>query len=406
MNLVSVSRICLAILVVSVFASQATAGGLQKPEEMIDARAEALEEGLDPWLGRGLLDRAWEPVAGVQEKLSKDYELSLFAIYSPIYQVSEGGDDTLNHAADLFGFWEHLFQTDSWFGYTNVNLFALWRKDDDLDSTSEFLADSDLTVAVNDSEVGDDFHSLTLLAWEQVMFDGRAELDFGQMDPITYFDTNEFAGYDRQSFVHETLSSNPVRSIPASGLGIGGSVYPTDWVNFKYLFLDANADGEYPEFDNLGEDGWAHLGEVHFTPEIEGLGQGNYRFTIQRIQDSKPLGRSTTSWSMSFDQELGERYGAFFRYGYGDGRSTGVEEFASFGVVSRGFLGHRNDLVGVGLFWSDPEKVKRDELGAEIFWRIQVTERIQFTPDVMLIRQSKGDNKPVAIFNLRIAVYL
>jgi hypothetical protein len=362
MNLVSVSRICLAILVVSVFASQATAGGLQKPEEMVDARAEALEEGLDPWLGRGLLDRAWEPVAGVQEKLSRDYELSLFAIYSPIYQVSDGGDDTLNHAADLFGFWEHLFQTDSWLGYTNVNLFALWRKDDDLDSTSEFLADS--------------------------------------------FDTNDFAGYDRQSFVHKTLSSNPVRSIPASGLGVGGSVYPTDWVNFKYLFLDAKADGEYPEFDKLGEDGWAHLGEVHFTPEIKGMGQGNYRFTIQRIQDSKPLGRSTKSWSMSFDQELGERYGAFFRYGYGDGRSTGVEEFASFGVVSRGFLGHHNDLIGLGFSYSDPEKVERDEVGAEIFWRIQVTDRIQFTPDVMLIRKSKGDNEPVAIFNHRIAVYL
>ena len=247
------------------------------------------------------------------------------------------------------------------------------------------------------------------------MFDGRFELVIGQLDPITLVDSNTYAGYDRESFIHKTLASNPVRSVSNPGVGVGFRVNPTRSSYFAYSILDGSSNEEYPDFNSLSDGNWAHLAEIAYQPKIEGLGQGNYRFGMQHA-DASGDSSSSTTWSLSFDQELGDQLGAFIRYGNGDGKLKSIKQFFSGGLAWKGVFGYNNDLIGLGGFWAEPTAAsggssgsserRQNEYGIESFYRVQLTNRTQLTIDGMLIRPSSpaGNHDIEGILNLRLGL--
>jgi porin len=77
------------------------------------------------------------------------------------------------------------------------------------------------------------------------------------------------------------------------------------------------------------------------------------------------------------------------------------------GVVFTQFLGYNNDWLGLGFIWTDPsDGTRRDDYGMEMFWRLQLTEDIQVTPDVQLyFDPSRNPNRDLeAAFGLRMGV--
>ena len=110
----------------------------------------------------------------------------------------------------------------------------------------------------------------------------------------------------------------------------------------------------------------------------------------------------------SFQQELSPRLATFFRFGTGDGRRTDVKQSLAAGVVFTQAFGFNNDWLGLGMAWQDPTDATRsDDYGMEMFWRLQVTERVQITPDVQLyFDPSQNVNRDLeAAFGLRVGVY-
>ncbi len=66
--------------------------------------------------------------------------------------------------------------------------------------------------------------------------------------------------------------------------------------------------------------------------------------------------------------------------------------------------GLEEDLFGVGASWAQPaDDDLRDQTALELFYRAQLSRRVQLTPGVQLIFNSalNDDSDPVGVFTLR-----
>ena len=148
-----------------------------------------------------------------------------------------------------------------------------------------------------------------------------------------------------------------------------------------------------------------------YTPEICGLGKGRYEVNFshtERTERFGGMGPSSSVWLFSFQQELSPKLATFFRFGTGDGRRTTVQQSLATGFVFTQALGYNNDWLGLGFIWNDPsDGTRSDDYGMETFWRLQLTENVQLTPDVQLyFDPSRNPNRNIeAAFGLRVGIY-
>jgi porin len=78
---------------------------------------------------------------------------------------------------------------------------------------------------------------------------------------------------------------------------------------------------------------------------------------------------------------------AFFRFGYGDEDVTPVKTFVSGGLAFEGPFGREDDMVAIGVAWSDPSpgNGSRSETLLELFYRVTIFGSITITPDLQLV---------------------
>jgi hypothetical protein len=94
---------------------------------------------------------------------------------------------------------------------------------------------------------------------------------------------------------------------------------------------------------------------------------------------------------VSIDQEFGEKTAFAFHYGDNDGKRKEIERLAGAGVLIKHVLRFQVDEFGLGGFWAEPgDPSLRDEYGFEAFWRFQLTQRTQLTPDLQVWRPSRA----------------
>lgn len=372
------------------------------PRDVINTVRRVEEDPIQSRLGRGPLDHVLSPWERLQNRLDEQFGLRMVGLYSPVVQAASDAE-TANHAFDLFARWDNIIDSETW-GKGSLDLFAFHRADDLMDTTTaEFQRTLGLATPVNDNTINGSLSSVAQLAWEHVLFNDRLDISFGQFDPNSIWDKNSYAGYDRESFLHKALSSNPVRPFPGSGLGAAVDVNTIGGWHFSAGAMDADANGEYPDFDSLNDGNWSYIAEARLELDDPTFGRGNYRFGFQQTDrtDTEP---EDSAWSLSFDQELADRVGGFFRYANGDGNRTGIKYFFSTGVVFQQPFASTDDWIGVGYFWSRPEENRR-EYGGELYWRIQLTRRTLLTPDLMLIRPSDaGQNDVEVLASLRLTL--
>ena len=223
-------------------------------------------------------------------------------------------------------------------------------------------------------------------------------------------DQNDYAGWDRVSFIAGPLSGNQVRNFPIAGMGVDTTVHLTDDLQVSMVVADADGYPFYPDFKSFGRR-FVYIPGFVYTPEICGLGKGRYEVNFSHIERTERFGGtgpSSSVWLFSFQQELSPRLATFFRFGTGDGRRTNVQQSLATGFVLTQFLGYNNDWLGVGYMWQDPsDSNRRDDHGMEVFWRLQLTRDIQITPDVQLyFDPSRNPTRDIkAAFGLRAGIY-
>ena len=385
------------------------------PEETIERKEKLEEAAPDTWFGRGALDRWLEPHDRYRDDLQQRHGFAWVAIFSPMVQLGTEGSQTLNEVLDVFAHWEGFLEHPT-LGRSSIQVYLTHAQDGFANTTtSELAEDLGLVLLTNDAAADEVYNAIAVLAWEQVMFQERLRVLVGQLEPESTFDENEFLGYDRESFFARPLANNPVR--PSLGSGPGAALWVTPNASLYGMagLISQAGDPRYPDVGDLDDDVYLKFVEFGYTPELAGAGQGNYRVAWSRLDSSKEH-PSSNAVMLSFDQELGPDYAVALRYAYSDGDVAPTKRFGSIGFIWRRAFGRNGDWLGIGAFWGDPSESHvdgdpsnprlDDEYGAELFWRAQLTDRVQFTTDLQLRNPSNDDSDDLeAVLGFRLALF-
>ena len=224
------------------------------------------------------------------------------------------------------------------------------------------------------------------LYWKQVAWDGKLLVLAGKIDMLYHFDTNRIANDGYSQFFSYSLQNNP--SIPGPLYGGFGGLVRGNLSKKAYVMFgvgDSSMDTAVLPWKTLDNDSWFQLLELGLSPHIPVLGKGSYRLTPWH---NHLFGADGFGIALNVDQELGRKdLVAFFRFGYGDEDVTPVKTFVSGGVGLEAPFGREDDLVAIGVAWSDPSPGDgtRDETLLEILYRFELAKAISITPDLQLV---------------------
>lgn len=245
------------------------------------------------------------------------------------------------------------------------------------------------------------------LYWDQRLFDDRVRFGVGRIDA-----ENMFGGHRLQSanmfFLNKAFSSNPAIAFPGTGLAAALNVKPAPWWYVTAGITDANGSATTGNFEGFFRDHeYLLFTEAALLPTIEGLGAGRYRLALWQIDAREAAGRPSDSGiTLSCDQNLGESWLAFFRYGYADADVTNVAHSMQCGAALRGFPG-KDQLFGLAAAWSAPADDRlRAETTVEVFQRLQLTGVTQLTLGVqMIVDPGRAlDDDVVGVFSVRLRI--
>lgn len=400
---------CVAAALAIAFLTEEPATAQNRDPQAVFERAEQLEErGVDTHFGPTAIDRLFDPFKRFDEKMEAVGGPQILGLYAPIWQTGTqaGVSDLLSQSVNIYSEWKLL---DRPCNEGTLYTFYLHESDSIGNSASQFADAAGTTILPND-DVGDAVNALAHIAWTQKMLDGRLEVSAGQLALKIFIDQNDYAGWDRVSFVSGPLSGNQVRNFPIAALGVDTTVHVSDELQVSMVVADADGYPFYPDFNSFGRR-FVYIPGFVYTPEICGLGKGRYEVNFSHVERTERFGGagpSSSVWLLSFQQELSPKLSAFFRFGTGDGRRTAVQQSLATGIVLTQFLGYNNDWFGVGFMWQDPsDRTRPDDYGMEMFWRLQLTENVQLTPDVQLyFDPSRNPTRDIeAAFGLRVGIY-
>ena len=386
-----------------------TATAQNRDPQAVFERAEQREEtGVDTHLCPNHIDCLFESLARFDANMAAAGGPSILGLYAPIWQVgTQGGPDNqmISQSLNLYAEWQLLTEPCN---EGTLYVFFL-HESESLGTTAQQFANAVGTTILPNDDVGDPTNALAHFGWTQKLFDGRVELGVGQLALKIMLDQNDFAGWDRVSFISGPLSGNLVRNFPIAALGFDTTLHVTDELQVSFVVADADGRPFYPDLKSFGRQ-FVFVPGFVFTPEICGLGKGRYEVNFSHTERTEQFnpGRSSSVWLFSFQQELSPELATFLRFGTGDGRRTTVQQSLAAGVVFTQFCGYNNDWLGLGFIWSDPsDGTRRDDYGMEMFWRLQMTENIQITPDIQLyFDPSTSPNRDIeAAFGLRVGMY-
>ena len=350
-----------------------------------------------------ILDR-W--MDSLNDRTEESIGLKFGAAYTTVYQRATDGDekDAVGADADLFARWRALGgEKDG--TRSIIGVYGEYRHDfgepvpKDLSNQYGGLWRTTNGFGLQDPE-------LVQAWWEQHLFRDNLVVTLGKLDVDNFYNKYRYQS-DSTAFMSQAFSSNPARKHPGNGLGINGlyrigeAWYVTAGVH------DANGNKAKSGFHTIDEHDFFTAAEVGWTPTFDNLGKGNYSMEFWHTDAATIEGfRSDQGVALSCEQELGKKWVPFFRASYSEGNATGVDYLVEGGLGLEGVLRGKEDLTGIGLAWGRPDQITaRDQLGAEVFHRFQLTPDIQFTVGYQYIVDPSfaptDNHDPVGVWEIR-----
>ncbi len=243
------------------------------------------------------------------------------------------------------------------------------------------------------------FTRINEMAWGQRFGEGSAGYILGLLDVGSYIDTNRYASSVSSRFFSQAHNSNPARSFPSNGITIYAEADIAEIGQVRVAIADGTADTSHP-FRTIDDGHW--FWAIEALTDLEILGQrGIYRATVWGRQTASATGQSFT---LSFDQDLGERQALFLRYGHGDHALTEIRDHLSVGGILRQPFGRAPDAFGLSASWSSPyAQTLRDEYALEAFYRVQLLYNVEVSGSLQLIfKPTESARSADAVFGLRL----
>ncbi|MEO0963732.1 MAG: carbohydrate porin [Planctomycetota bacterium] len=368
-------------------------------------------DGLLPLLDREPFQTGKQTLDNIDKNLINNYAIYFTPSFTQFYQTgTNGGSDNSSVLSnlDIPALWTP-FDSDEWYG--RGTLGTLYRFRDEWHGTTprELSDNIGINAQINDSGVAPDVALNTLLQlwWEQAMFDNQLVVRLGRVDQGSYLDTSLYAGSDKLLFMAQPIADgSPNRRFPQEGFGYNVIYRPKQApVQFGFGMHDANANNRTTGFNTVFDGDFFFGGMAAFTPDVDGVGKGFYRFTGTFTQDN-PTNGEQWSWMLSFDQEIAPLgIGAFLRYGMSDGQRRRLGQQGGTGVVFLSPFGFADDKAGVGLAWQSEDSGGENDFAIETFYRFALSKRVQLTPDIQVWFPHEEDKDVAAIFTLRLRTF-
>jgi hypothetical protein len=384
-------------------------------------RLEAIDDYGEPerrpaWLAPEWLDDGMAPLERIEKTLSDDYGLDFFIAYSPQMQFGAWDDNSDNFAQefDLIGEWR-AFESDT-FGKGRLQFWFLTVQTLGKNRSAEFQQGAGSAWELSDLDTGgsDNLNAIGMLWWDQMLFDDHVQIVAGKIFPILLVGVNRFLGDDRTEFNMATLVIDPVNTVNENRAL--GAFTKLSFAGFyaSGLWVDADSNIRSIDFRSVdnGDYGWA--GEVGWEGHFEGLGEGNYR-AFMFHSDSTGTGKSGdkgTGGGFTFDQDLGDHLAMFMYFSRRSGRERALRLNYSTGLIYRKPFGLDHDQIGLGFSYGQPDGMglqgrKDDQYGLELYWRMDVLDRLEVTPFMQAIIKPVDSSKDGRfIGGLRLRIYL
>lgn len=337
-------------------------------------------------LGRGPVDWALDKSGydALREKANEKLGLDWLIAYSVLAQRrSHSGNkkSDLNSELDFAGDWE-LIKSKT-FGTTSFTwLYSkVWNHYTDANSSSKVSAAGGTVFQISDSDPVDAWRNIF---FSQSMFDNLVAVHVGQIDATTFFNNISYANNDRDKFVAQAFTRDPVRATTdAFGLGATVEVNPNDWLYLRAGFIDGNSSLDRPKWDTFEKGDYIYLGEIGLMADVDGMGKGVYRLSPWYAENGA-LGQTGEGVTFSFEQELPIDAAIFGRVSAANRRRTDLEAFLGGGIVFTKPFGFDRDQIGIAVGAGVPSDDENRNLTylVESYWRMQLTERLEFGPDI------------------------
>lgn len=358
----------------------------------------------DGYLSFGALGDAYESYAAWKNDFTKR---TGFSWLIEDRMINQWGDGTSNYDNELniIARYEFARQAPSTWSLNVWGQFANTLGDK---TGSEFQSDLGILSPLNGGNSGPDTSNriLHMLALEYINPDETLRFQTGKLALRTLVNLNRYAHGDSDAFFSPMLGNNPVAPYTALlGLGVFGQYRADTW----YVSGVARApDTELGLSSTALQNGDREFVlEAALTPTIAGLGYGEYRLTWSKLEASDTLPEVETL-SLSIDQDIGARVGAFVRHAQSDNTFRDFQSRTAAGVILKKPFGYRHDRFGLGVWQGDPTNPDlRRETGVELFYRAQVSPALQITPDIQFLSNPANSSaSSEVIFGLRFRLEL
>jgi hypothetical protein len=207
----------------------------------------------------------------------------------------------------------------------------------------------------------------------------------GIIDATDYLDENVYANDEYTQFMNESLVNGPHAFVPSYDIG-GALEWKISNFSVRGVVMNVGENDEGNSYQFYG----AQLGYTLSSP----LGEGNYRVIVDRTskqfldkqgEDKEHL----TGITVSFDQQLGDIFGAWIRFGWQDDKAAvDYDAIYSGGVNISGSLWRReNDNIGLGYSYLNGGNLDIEQTQVfEGYYRLVLNEYLALTADVQYMK--------------------
>lgn len=264
-------------------------------------------------------------------------------------------------------------------------------------TTTQFGELNGNITPINDS---DPAHFLRQAYYQHEFFDERLLVMGGLIEPPLVFGINRFAIDDRVKFMVLPMSSIGAKDRVASAPGGLVNLKLLPWLSIGGSVSQlAPDDSEQNPPSELAHAEIYSFANITLDFEVPHLGRGIYRINgiFTAAQGDNP---DTQGIALSFDQDLGSQWGAFFRYDDTEFQTltSPLNRTISFGFFNRTPFGREGDRFGVGAFQSRSfEDSELKEWGGEIFYKLALTRWLDFSTNLQVIDAAKSNDTFVTL---------
>jgi hypothetical protein len=212
----------------------------------------------------------------------------------------------------------------------------------------------------------------------------------GIIDSTDYIDENAYANDEYTQFMNAALVNDPTSSLPSYDIG-GAAEWQLGKWNFTAVGMNVGENEDDNNYNFIG----SQIGYKLHTS----LGEGNYRL-IGQITSKEFLDNDgeekerRTSASISFDQQLGDTFGAWIRIGWEDDKALiDYDALLSGGLNITGrWYGRKDDNIGIGYAYLKGQNDFDYTQVAEIYWRVVFNDYFAATADLQYMKDKYNNS--------------